>query len=137
LKDMDRSPLLFFGKCGGFYNECNGSGNSYQPVSVDGLTNEPTEVRPRWRSFLFGTPQFSGDLPPTVAAQTSPRFLGWCSALLMAKQEQSAAPPMTLGNMRELAVRGWHRRLAELRRERFIGASSCWVEIAGVRGEPP
>jgi hypothetical protein len=57
--------------------------------------------------------------------------------LLMAKQEQPAGPPMTLGNMRELAVRGWHRRLAELRRERFIGASSCWVEIAGVRGEPP
>jgi len=36
-----------------------------------------------------------------VAAQTSPRFLGWCGALLMAKQEQPAAPPMTLGNMRE------------------------------------
>jgi hypothetical protein len=59
-----------------------------------------------------------------VAAQTSPRFLGWCSVLLMAEQEQPAGPPMTLGNMRELAVRGWHRRLAELRRERFIGASS-------------
>jgi hypothetical protein len=34
---------------------------------------------------------------------------------------------MTLGNIRELGVRGWHRRLAELRRERLtpvIGASS-------------